>query len=272
MMNRRIVIHPGFHKTGTSSIQHFLWVNRAALGDRLAILQLRHLKEPARMCMSFSRRQNPLLLSDLVDEFDAVLAGQGIGPDDPRDILVSCEALSGHCPGWPGVIDYSAAPFTATVLAGYFAERFEGAEVMLVYTTREPQDWLRSAWRHHLVGQKMTEDVEDWSRRMQPAADLQAVVQEVAGAIAPAQVFSLPLADSVLHEKGPGGALLELLDLPSDLRAALEPVGHANRGPDEALSRELLWLNRSNLGDHKLRKHKARLLEEAGVVGWVKPA
>ena len=270
-MGRRIVIHPGFHKTGTSSIQQFLWINRDKLSDRLAILQLRHLKEPARMCMSFSRKQNPLLLSDLVEELDKVLAAQGITPDDPRDILVSCEALSGHCPGWPGVIDYSTAPFTATVLAGYFEERFEGAEVMVLYTTRDPDDWLWSAWRHHLVGQKLTEDFDDWARRLRSAADFAKIITDVAGAIVPAQVFSLPLADSTRHEKGPGGSLLELFDLPDQLRQSLEPVGHANRGPDEALSRELLWLNRSNLGEHKLRKHKARLLEEAGVVGWVKP-
>lgn len=269
-MVRRIVIHPGFHKTGTSSIQHFLWVNRAALSDRIAILQLRHLKEPARMCMSFSRNRNPLLLSDLVEELDTVLAEQGIAGTDPRDILVSCEALSGHCPGWPGVIDYATAPYTATVLAGYFDERFPGSEVMVVYSTRRADDWLWSAWRHHLVGQKLTEDFADWARRLQPAAEFGAVIAEVAGAVAPVQVFDLPLEEAMHHEKGPGGSLLELFDLPDPLRRSLEPVGHANRGPDEALSKELLWLNRSNLGDRKLRESKTRLLDEAGIVGWVR--
>lgn len=223
------------------------------------------------MCMSFSRMRNPLLLSDLVDELDRALTQQGISADDPRDILMSCEALSGHCPGWPGVIDYSTAPFTATVLAGYFTERLPGSEIMVVYSTRAADDWLWSAWRHHLVGQRLTEDFDDWSRRMRPAADFQAIISEVAGAVEPAQVYSLPLMDAARHEKGPGGSLLELFDLPEPLRQSLEPVGHANRGPDEALSRELLWLNRSNLGERKLRGHKAALLEEAGVVGWVRP-
>lgn len=269
-MVHRIVIHPGFHKTGTSSIQQFLWVNRAALSERLAILQLRHLKEPARMCMSFSRRQNPLMLSDLVGELDAVLSQQGLGPDEPRDILVSCEALSGHCPGWPGVLDYMAAPYTATVLAGYFADRFAGAEVMVVYSTRAAEDWLLSAWRHHLAGLRLTEDFADWAARMRRAADFDTVIGEVAGAVAPAQVYTLPLADAARHEKGPGGALIELFDLPEVARQPLDPVGHANRGPDEALSRELLWLNRSNLADPALRQSKARLLEEAGIGGWVR--
>jgi len=269
---RRILIHPGFHKTGTSSIQHFLWINRAALTPHVAILQLRHLKPVAQLCMSFSRNINPLMLADLVEPLDAALADFGPGPGDTRDIVVSCEALSGHCPGWPGVLDFSAAPYTATVLAGYFAERFPGADIFLVYSTREPETWLRSAWGHHLFGQRLKQGFEDFAAWHRNGADLTAAVLAVAEAIAPVQVFSLPIEESATHPLGPGGALLELIDLPEDLRLSLQPVGHGNRGPQEALAAEYLALNRAPLTDPEVKARKAHLAEQAKVGGWVTSA
>ena len=269
-MVQRILIHPGFHKTGTSTIQQFLWVNREALLPHVAVLQLRHLKEPARMCMSFARSRNPLLLADLATELDGVLAENGLAATDSRDILVSGEAISGHCPGWPGVDDYTTAPYTVSVVAGFFAERFPGAEVLVVFTMREAEAWLNSAWRHHLAGQKLSEDYPAWSERMRPASDLMAVVVEAAEVLAPVQAFTIPIEEAAEHPLGPGGSLLELLSLPEEVRAGLEPIAHANTGPSPELAAELLRLNRSRLPKDGLERRKAALLKEAGVGGWVK--
>ncbi|SMY06228.1 hypothetical protein [Flavimaricola marinus] len=267
---RRILIHPGFHKTGTSSIQHFLWTNRALLSDTLAVLQLRHLKPAAQLCMSYSRNSSPLLLADLVGALTEAIEEHGPVPDsdDTRDIVVSCEALSGHCPGWPGVDNYAAAPFTASVLAGFFGEVFPGSEVLVVYSTREQDSWLHSAWRHHLLGQRLMVDYETWAPRYRVAADLMPVVIEVAEGLAPVRVFTLPLEESHLHPQGPGGALLELIDLPDDLRRRLQPVGHGNPGPKATLAREYLALNRSALTDSDVKNRKDMLADQAKVGGW----
>lgn len=267
---RRILIHPGFHKTGTSSIQHFLWTNRSRLSAQVAILQLRHLKPAAQLCMSYSRNNNPLLLADLVGALSEALEEHGPMPDsnDDRDIVVSCEAFSGHCPGWPGVDNYAAAPFTASVLAGFFSETFPEAEVIIVYSTRESDAWLHSAWRHHLLGQRMMIDFETWAPRYRPAADLMTVVIEVAEGLLPVRVFTLPLEESHLHPQGPGGALMELIDLPDDLRASLEPVGHGNPGPKPALAAEFLALNRTPLTDAEVKSRKEMLADQAKVGGW----
>ena len=220
------------------------------------------------MCMSFSRSRNPLLLSDLVGELDDALESESLATTDSRDILVSCEALSGHCPGWPGVDTYATAPYTVSVVAGYFAERFPDAEVMVVFTTRNAEAWLSSAWRHHLVGQKLTEDFPAWSSRLRPASDLMATVVEAADALAPVQAFSLPLEDAARHPLGPGGSLIELLQIPEEVRGALEPIPQANTGPTEELVDELLRLNRSRLPKDGLQRRKKALLKEAGVGGW----
>ena len=270
---RRILIHPGFHKTGTSSIQHFLWVNRPSLKNHLATLQLRHLKPVAELCMRFARSRNPLLLSDLVAVLDEALSLEDLLPEanDPRDIVVSCEALSGHCPGWPGVTDYGAAPFIISVITGYFAERFPKAEMIVVYSTRDPKAWLKSAWGHHLLGQRLRTEFDQWQALHRPGSDLLSVVDEVASAVAPLQVFKLPLEESRAHLKGPGAALLEWIDLPAEIRNELTAVGQGNAGPPPALTAEYLALNRSALSDADVRDRKFELANEYKVGGWAPP-
>jgi hypothetical protein len=99
---------------------------------------------------------------------------------------------------------------------------------------------------------------------------MMSVVVEVAQALTPTRVFTLPLEESRGHPQGPGGALLELIDLPDLLRQQLEPVGHGNRGPQVALAAEFLALNRSALCDAEVKARKDTLAEAAAVGGWAK--
>ena len=270
MAARRILIHPGFHKTGTSSLQHMLWINRDRLSPHAALLLLRHLQPATKLIHAYSRTQSPVHLTDLVDVLDAVFRDAGLTADDgdDRDLLISCEALSGHLPGWPGVEDYAAAPVIATFLTGYLAERFAGAEIVVAYTTRAPEAWLNSAWRHHLAGQRLRLDWPAFRERYAGAADLDAVVASVAGAISPVPVYALPLEEARLHPLGPGGAMLELLDLPEAVRANLAGVGHDNRGADAALARDLLALNLSDGKDGDVTRAKRATIAAAGGAGW----
>lgn len=272
MSPQRILIHPGFHKTGTSSIQHFLWVNRAALADHLAVLLLRHLKPAARICMAYSRDQNPLRLTDLVEVMDGILADNGVAPDQlgGRDLLLSCEGLSGHLPGWPNVDSYAAAPVTTAFLTGYFADRFPQADIKVVVTTRDPGSWLSSAWRHHLLGQRLRMDWDAFSTTYGPASHLLDSVRAIAEAVQPATLYTLPLEEAQTHPQGPGGALLEIAALPPTIRQTLRTVGHDNPGPDAETAKALLALNMSDLSDADLRLRKQAMAERAKVGGWIK--
>lgn len=266
---RRIVLHPGFHKTGTSSMQHLLWTNRALLQPALGVLLLRHLKPAAEICMHFARHQSPLALTNLVEAMDAIMT-EHLPPGDTRDLILSCEGLSGHLPGWPGVDSYVAAPITGAFLAGYFAERVPNAELQIVYSTRAPDDWLYSAWRHHLHGQRLRMDWPAFETAFRPAANLSDIVTDVAKAVDPVQVFDLPIEEGTHHALGLGGALLELIDLPSDIRAQIVHVGQGNTGPDADLAAEFLALNRSNLPDETVRQRKFAMADAKGSGGWAK--
>lgn len=263
----RILLHPGFHKTGTSSIQHFLWTNRAALAPHAQLRLLRHLKEPARLCMAFSRSHDPLVLLDLADALAASLDGL----DPSRPLILSCEGLSGHLPGWPGVDSYAAAPITLAYVAGFMAERAPGADLQVLLTLRAPVPWLHSAWRHHLMGQRLTLDWPAFRDRYAPAADLPAMAREITEALDGLPLTTLDLADITGHPQGPGGALLAAFGLPAPQLADFTPVGRDNPGPDAALSATVLDLNRGPLDDGALRAEKARLADAHGVGGWIRP-
>jgi hypothetical protein len=266
MTPRSILLHPGFHKTGTSSIQHLLWTNRALLAPHVTVLLLRHLRPAAQICMSFARSRNPLVLADLAGAMDAILADHL--PADPGDLILSCEGLSGHLPGWPGVADYAAAPVTAAFLTGYLAERFPGVPQAVVYGTRAAQDWLGSVWRHHLLGQRLRQDWPAFAAAHAGAADLDGQVAAIAAGLAPLPVHALPLEEAATHPLGPGGALLDLIALPAAVRAAIVPVPPANRGPDAATAARFLALNRSDLPDAAVQREKATLAESLGIGGW----
>lgn len=266
---RTILIHPGFHKTGTSSIQHLLWTNRMVIGPHVGLLLHRHLRPAADICMHFSRYQNLMALADLVPALDRIMADH-LPPGDNRDLILSCEGLSGNLPGRPDVETYAATPILIAYLAGYFADRCPDARVKVVLSTRTGPEWLYSTWRHQLFTKRLQMDWSAYQDRYRNLSDLNAVVTDIAEALAPVPVEALPLDQALAHPKGPGGALLELVDLPPAVRAQIAPVGHGNRGPTAHIAAQYLALNRSALPDDEVLRQKAALAKAHGVGGWVR--
>ena len=247
-------------------MQHFLWWNRDDLAPYFSLMMLRHLKPVVKECTRFSKSLNPVDLVDFVTQLDAAFSEHQ--PDPTKDLLISCEGLCGHLPGWPNVESYAAVPTLMTFLVGYLCERFPDAQVRVVLTTREPESWLFSAWRHHLRGHRLTEDYAAFAARLRPAADLDDMVEEVRDALAPLPVIALPLETSQHDLQGPGGALINLMNVPDWVRGDLEPVGAGNTGPEEDMYQQFLDLNRSNLSDDEVQARKSGMAEAVALGGW----
>ena len=264
----RLVLHPGFHKTGTSTAQHLLWKNRKALLPHVEIFQIRHLAAAAEPALRFSKTQDPIELIDLVDLFENAL--RGIGPREGRHILLTHEGLSGHMPGWPGVADYGAAPALFAYYAEYLAERFPHHELELVLTTRARTDWLWSAYRHQMQAHRLTQRAEEFRSAHAAAAEFAALAEEIRAALGPVPVRLAPLEETRKARLGPAAALLEPLALPQALLDSLTLVPPANAGPGPKLVAELLALHRSDLTDTEVEAKRAAMLAAAGVGGWVR--
>ncbi|KIN73999.1 sulfotransferase family protein [Sulfitobacter guttiformis] len=256
-MPRKIVIHAGFHKTGTSTVQAFLRANRKALLPVLAV----RLKGQMQELMSATRGYSTYGTDDALDKvtrrFDALLADL---PGMPRRaLLLSAEELSGHMPGRGDLAQYNAAP----VLAYQYWERaqaaFPNTPVAFCFAIRDPDAWQHSAWAEHVKSSGMTLDFAQYAARYTVAPDLAAIVSEVRRRV-PAPVHSYALEDCADLPLGPADPLLDLCDIPPELRIKLLPQPAQNIRPDENVLAALLNINRTHKDKGARNAAKAALL------------
>lgn len=259
-MPRRIVIHPGFHKTGTSTIQNTLRDNRVALKKHVALRLRWHMKDLLAASRGYSTWRDPLTLMKMQHRFGALLDDL---PGMPRRTLIlSAEELSGHLPGRGELADYSAAPVLLYAMWEIARERFPAADILIYLSTRAPEPWLRSAYWEHVKSSNMTLDFDAFRDRYAGAADLAGMVSEIASRV-PAPVHHAALEDCDGLPLGPAGPLLDLCDLPAEVREGLQPAAPANTRMSDAVLLEMLQINRTHPEAEARNAAKAALLKEA---------
>jgi hypothetical protein len=122
---RRLFLHVGLPKTGTSALQRYLWNERTALAAQG--LTYPDATDPV-------DRKQAVLVPDLVSGSGGRLIAEWL-QDRDGDVVVSHEGLSNH------LVDFSPDAL----------ERFRGAtrawEVHVVLVTRDPEPWITSYHR-----------------------------------------------------------------------------------------------------------------------------
>ena len=262
----QILLHPGFHRTGTSSMQHFLWLNRDAIAPYLTVRLTRHFKSVARLCTRYAVTQNPLDLTDMITELDTAFAQDPVPSN--RNLIISSEAFCGEIPGHNTVADYSAAPTLITYLVGYLQERFPEAEIRVILSTRDVDAWLFSAYRHVLRRSRVTMTREEFAATYRDAVDFEDILTQIAEAIAPVEVLYLPLDHALQNPLGPGAALLDQMPLPDDVRHTLTPVGIGAKGAEPHLWGQFLAMNRADYPDAQVTAQKEQMAEAAKLGHW----
>lgn len=260
MPGRRVIVHAGFHKTGTTSAQTFLRANGKHIYPRCALVLPGRLRSnAARMAVRYSRFGTGALLDQFGMDLHEVLSG--IEPNN-RCILISDENLSGRMPGRDGQAGYDATPALMERAEDIICDVFGAeADVVFHFTTRAPDSWLRSTFKHNLRTSRLKMDMDEYLATYRDAADLDAVIGDVASAVT-GTVYTLALED-LTDELGPAHPLIDLIGLPRHLRKHLKPYPAQNKGPDDKMIEDLLALNRSALSDDALEKAKADLLGKA---------
>jgi len=252
----RILLHPGFHKTGTSSLQRGGAAQLDRLSNRMQLMLTPDLIEAARAARHYSERSTDEYLDRFTKEFHSSVATRD--SSDRRPLLISSEVLSGHLPGLRGVKTYAAAPALARAAVNIL-HRHYGAEARITvwFTTREPEAWLRSLYWQNLRAQRLTEEFEPFRDRMAPAADHIAIVDEARRCLGTtAQVETACIEEIGPEPLGPLGAALRYLEVSTE---GLVPTPQHNTQPDNA-ARDFLALNRSALGDKALSEAKRKVL------------
>ncbi len=259
-MPRRIIIHAGFHKTGTSSLQACLRENRVAMKKQVALRLRWHMKDLVAATRGYSTWRDPLTLMKVQHRFETLLNDL---PGMPRrSLIISAEELAGHLPGRGDLADYSAAPVLLYAFWEIAKERFPEAEILLYLSTRAADPWLRSAYWEHVKASNMTMDFDAFHKAYHGAADLNAMVAEIASRV-PAPVHHCALEACQDRPLGPAQPLLDLCDLPMDVQVELIRPPRQNAGLGDDVLDALLQVNRTQ-DDPDLRKAaKAAILSEA---------
>ena len=255
----QVIIHPGFHKTGTSTLQASLRANRDTLAPDIRIFLDQDILGLSGAAKGYSASRTDLDLGLVL--YEAALIAEQINPA-PRTLILSSESLCGYIPGRNGVQDYRAAPDLLTAICTAFAQTRPDAKLTFLFSTRSPEDWLESCYAQHLRASRMKLDKQDYVETFRPSSNLTQVVTDCTAALPLACIASIRLEDCAKTRLGMLDSLLDLADYPDSKRSALSPAPVTNRAPSPAQLSALLDINRSGLSDQDACAARLKLNRE----------
>jgi hypothetical protein len=257
---QRIVLHLGFHKTGTTSLQRFMTDHRAQLAPLVDIVDPVMCSDAALCVWRYAMRPLPWRRRAMLRAVDA-LAG-GLAPGAARAMFLTAENLSGPLPGTPvghGVTlrDYVAiGQLVATQLVSAVRARFPGTPVILAYTTRGSEGWLPSAYAQTLLSSRLRLDFQDYKAALGPDFDLATQAQAIAALARPDDLAILPLEKHASNPLGLATPVFRLLGLPVEIDAGLAPPARLNTRLPSSVQDALLAANRRWM---PLSRYRSRL-------------
>ena len=258
---RRILIHAGFHKTGTTHLQQTLRANRAALRPDIRLVLRPGMTALCESARAYSKSREDYALG--LVKYEAAQLIERLEGESAKTIIISSEDLSGHIPGRHNLHGYGAAPHLMRALSVAFAAASPDDTVAFYFTTRKAEPWLRSCYAQHLRAVRMVWDEDDYVKRMASSADHAAIIDLIRPEVSSHTVTCAQLEDYSNDPLGLAGAVLDHLGFDPARRAALTPSDKRNAALSDTLNAELLALNRSDMPPPELRKAKRALIEGA---------
>lgn len=253
----RVLVHAGFYKTGTTSLQGFLADNRDALAPWFSYFGQGDFHDAGARAREYGQMPFPHRLK----AFRLALRGFLAEVPEGRDLVLSRENFLGAMPGhrdWLGrpIIGFPAAkPLLQDLKKELFRRFGPETRVEILLTTRDREAWLQSVHGHLLRSIRLEEDFATFAQRFKRLGTL----EEEAGRLKADHVVRIePLAD---HPAGPAKAVLDLMGVPEDVQDRLPPAPRRNVGQSAEFKAEFLRLNRSGLSKPALKAAKLALLE-----------
>jgi len=244
-VDRKIIVHMGFHKTGSTYVQELLKLNAGRLPEGFVALHQAspHTARLRRACLSFqkARRAGPeapeakVQAETIVAECRAILERHA---GDAHTVLISDEELAGYMPGRLGA--RAVYPCLAE-LCRLLREGFAPHPVQFVFYTREPEGWLKSVYNQAVKQHKVTKRYHRFRQDLIGSPDLAAhaaVIREEFGAEA-VSVFSFE-EERQIRDRPFGASLFALAGLPEALCRDFEIAGINRNESLHPIARELM--------------------------------
>lgn len=262
----RVIVHVGFHKTGTSSLQSYLGKHRDLFAPHFAFYGKADFLQAGSAARIYAQKPFPWRLRQFRDRFDTFL--QSI-PDQPV-IVLSRETFSGSMPGHRKVFGRlikgyrpAAVPLGRQIIAA-LKDRFgPDTRIEFLYTTREREAWLSSVYGHLLRSIHLTQTEAEFRAQFPKFPQLGDLATQIAARLKLDVAHIVDLSAVSGRTEGPAAAVLDLIDLPAPLRAALPPAKRANVGQTTDLRATFLEMNRKGGTKDAMKRAKDRLVREA---------
>lgn len=258
----RVIVHAGFHKTGTSSLQDHLRKHREALAPYAAIYLKEDFLEAGNAGRIYGLKRFPWRLR----RFRLAVRSFLEDIPDGEVIFLSWEGFSGVMPGHRrmggrSVEDMTTAgiPLAKTIIRELRKRFGSEAEITFLYTTRARESWIKSVYGHVLRSIQITDDFETFRAGLPKLPHLEDEADRIAAAIAPVPVIASALEEVKEHPQGPAIAALELMGVPQNVIDALPPATRTNAGNTAVLQAEFLRLNREMTDKDALKAVKDKL-------------
>lgn len=260
----RVIVHPGFHKTGTSSLQSYLNKHRTLFAPHFAFYSKDDFLPAGTAARIYAQKPFPWRLRAFREHLDTFLASI---PEDPV-IVLSRETFSGAMPGHRKVFGRlvkgyapSAVPLGRQIVAS-LQDRFGPAvRIEFLYTTREREAWLLSVYGHLLRSIHLTQNEATFRAQFPRFPHLHDSAAMIARKLKLDAIHIIDLADVSARPEGPAAAVLDLIGLPDDM--ALPAAIRANVGQTAELRATFLAMNRKGGTKSALKRAKDKLVEEA---------
>ncbi|KEP69869.1 hypothetical protein DL1_02050 [Thioclava dalianensis] len=265
----RVIVHPGLHKTGTSTLQVSLRAARDQFPDwHIALPE--DIPGLSRAAAYFSREGDPLQIGYFQSAVAEWLDGLEPRPDRAplRGIVISNERMAGVMPGAaPHVTGYHAAPALlgamAQVLRAHFGAKLD-LHVMLAIRARP--GWLDSLHWQLVRTEGLAEPGTAFRKRM-AGFDIAPTLGAIRAAIAPAQLHVPRQEEMAGLAQGPLTPLFDLMELPPERRAKValsKPQNDRPRHVDcAALCDALAAINARGLAPDEAEAQRRELLRAA---------
>lgn len=260
----RVIVHAGFHKTGTSSLQGYFWLNQKALTEHLTFYTRRSFRKSGNLAHRYGIAPyffNRFLFAWAFRTFLNYI------PDAPV-IIISWECFSGVMPGhrrnFTGpIMSYSRAakPLAETIIHELRHRFSDDVRIEFLYTTRERNAWLKSVHGHLLRSIRLTKDLDSFKKFHSETPDPDEEAQIMADFLHPVPVHKAALEDSFGNRFGPAAAIFDLVDIPSVVLEKLPDAVHKNKASSPELEEKFLSLNRTIRSKPVLKKAKEKLLK-----------
>lgn len=260
----RVLLHAGFHKTGTTSAQDFLDRNRDLLSPHAVILLHPPLTSLAHWVRDYALIPDPERLQVISEEFAETLS---LARLDGRDLIVSHEELCGPMPLADATQPYPhAVPLLQALIRGLAS--LGAVELQLHFTLRDQAAWVASVYGHQLRKQtkvRLTEGRDSFTARLM-GCRLDAQVATIRAALPGIHITTSDL-DQSDGPFGPASAFVDFLRLPPDIIARLAPPRRMMVAPGSEVLQQMLDLNRSDLDADALADAKKAVIRAARASG-----